>query len=246
MTKIIAIANHKGGVGKTTTTAALGTLFARRGLRVLLVDLDAQANLTTSLMQQEPKRTIYDALRLREELPIFPIDERLDIVPSSLELASVEMELAAMMSREYFIKDLLEAVAPRYDYVLLDCPPSLGLLSINAFVAADELLIPLTAETLPFKGLKTITDSVKMLRRRLNPQLKIGGVLITRWNGRKLNRAIEDALRENLGELVYRTKIRENITVAEAPLQVQSITSYAPQSNGAKDYGELADEILSR
>jgi chromosome partitioning protein len=246
MTKIIAIANHKGGVGKTTTTAALGTLFARRGLRVLLVDLDAQANLTTSLMQQEPKRTIYDALRLREELPIFPIDERLDIIPSSLELASVEMELAAMMSREYFIKDLLEAVAPRYDYVLLDCPPSLGLLSINAFVAADELLIPLTAETLPFKGLKTITDSVKMLRRRLNPQLKIGGVLITRWNGRKLNRAIEDALRENLGELVYRTKIRENITVAEAPLQVQSIASYAPQSNGAKDYGELADEILSR
>lgn len=246
MTKIIAIANHKGGVGKTTTTAALGTLFAHRGLRVLLVDLDAQANLTTSLMQQEPKRTIYDALRLREELPIFPIDERLDIVPSSLELASVEMELAAMMSREYFIKDLLEAVAPRYDYVLLDCPPSLGLLSINAFVAADELLIPLTAETLPFKGLKTITDSVKMLRRRLNPQLKIGGVLITRWNGRKLNRAIEDALRENLGELVYRTKIRENITVAEAPLQVQSIASYAPQSNGAKDYGELADEILSR
>jgi chromosome partitioning protein len=249
MSKIFAIANQKGGVGKTTTTASLGTILANRGYRVLLVDLDAQANLTTSLLQIEPsvEISIYSAMRVkRGQLPIVPVPStpNLSLVGSSIEMASIEMELSSRISRESVLKDLLKPHLKDFDIILLDCSPALGLLTINAFVAAEAVLIPMTAETLPFRGLELISQSIDMVREHLNEKLRISGVVITRWNSRNLNKVVESTLRTSGRYYVYSSHIRENIAIAEAPSMSASITAYAPQSNGAKDYQSLADEFI--
>lgn len=246
MKKIIAISNHKGGVGKTTSVASIGAILSSKGYKVLMIDLDAQSNLTSSLTQEEPERTIYNALRERSELPILEIKENLHLTPSSLELAGIELELSSAMSREFILKDLIEPIADNYDYILLDTPPSLGLIVVNSFVAATDLYIPLTAEALPFKGLKMITDIASMVQKRLNPELSLSGIFITRWGGRKLNKMVEEALRANFGEKVFNTKVRENISIAEAPLTGKGIIDYAPNSNGAQDYLALTEELLSK
>ena len=247
MGKVISIANHKGGVGKTTTVASLGAVLARSGKRVLLVDLDAQANLTGSLIETEQgERTIYEALREREGLPIKEAGENLHVVPSSLDLAGMELELASSMSREFALKDVLEPIAGEYDYILLDCPPSLGLLTVNAFVASDEIIIPLTAEALPFKGLTMIGKIIGMVQKRLNTSLTLSGILFTRWEGRKLNKLVEDAVRGKYGEIVYTSRVRTNIALAEAPLSRVDILTYNDKSNGAQDYEAVAREFLSR
>ena len=247
-TKIIAIANHKGGVGKTTTVASVGAALASRGYRVLLVDLDAQSNLSSSLsldfaLNVTPERTIYEALREGKELPIVEVSKNLSLVPSSLDLAGIELDLSSSMEREYLLKDLLEEVKSSYDCMLLDTPPSLGLLTVNAFVAATDVVIPLTAEALPSKGLQKITDIIARTQRRLNTALSLSGIVITRYEKSKLSQMVEDALRAGYGDLVFNTKIRKNISVAEAPLYSKSILEYAPESNGAKDYADLATEI---
>lgn len=245
--RIIAIANHKGGVGKTTLVASVGAALASMGYRTLLVDLDAQANLTASLLPEEgERRTIYNALKEKTGLPVALVRERLSLAPSALELAGIELELSGAMSREFILKDLLEPVASGYDFVLLDCPPSLGLIAINAFVAATDVVIPLTAEALPFKGLSMIQEVLGMVRRRLNPSLRLSGIVLNRWAGRKLNRIVEEALRERYPDMVCQTKIRENISIAEAPLTKSDIFSYSPESNGAKDYQALTEELLQR
>lgn len=245
--RIIAIANHKGGVGKTTLVASVGAALASMGYRTLLVDLDAQANLTASLLPEEgERRTIYNALKEKTGLPVALVRERLSLAPSALELAGIELELSGAMSREFILKDLLEPVASGYDFVLLDCPPSLGLIAINAFVAATDVVIPLTAEALPFKGLSMIQEVLGMVQRRLNPSLRLSGIVLNRWAGRKLNRIVEEALRERYPDMVCQTKIRENISIAEAPLTKSDIFSYSPESNGAKDYQALTEELLQR
>lgn len=245
--KIIAVANHKGGVGKTSSVANIGAAMASKGYKTLLIDLDAQANLTASLLpDEEQERTIYSALKEGKQLPIVEAGERLYITPSSLELAGIELELSGAMSREFILKELLEPVASDYDYIILDCPPSLGLIAVNAFVAATDVIIPLTAEALPFKGLTMIQDVIGMVQRRLNPSLSLSGIVLTRWAGRKLNKVVEEALRTNYPDVVYNTKIRENIAVAEAPLAKTDIYSYSPESNGAKDYQALTEELLQR
>lgn len=246
MTKIIAIANHKGGVGKTTTTATVGAILAQRGYKVLLIDLDAQANLTSSLTNEEPQRTIYHAFHEQKNLPVIPVSDNLHLVPSSLELAGIELEIAGLMSREFILKDLLDKLGTTYDYILLDCPPSLGLVTLNAFVAASEIYLPLTAEALPFKGLRLITETVERVCHRLNPNLKLSGILITRWGGRRLNAAVENAVRERFGNIVFGTKISENIKLAEAPLTTASVLDYAPDCKGVRDYNALVDEMLQR
>lgn len=247
MGKVIAIANHKGGVGKTTSVASIGAVLSRKGYRTLLVDLDAQANLTGSLSDtDEQQRTIYDALREREGLPVVEISERLSIVPSCLDLAGIELELSSSMSREFALKDVLEPVTGEYDYILLDCPPSLGLLTVNAFVSADEIIIPLTAEALPFQGLTMIGKIITMVQKRLNTSLRLSGILFTRWEGRKLNKLVEEAVRGKYGDIVYNSRVRTNIALAEAPLSKLDILSYNDKSNGAQDYGEVADELLRR
>lgn len=246
MGKVIAIANHKGGVGKTTSVAAIGAILSEMGKRVLLIDLDAQANLTSSLLREEQESTIYRALRGDEALPVVKAKENLYLVPSSLELAGIELELSGRMSREFIIKELIEPVLPEYDYILLDCPPSLGLITINALTASQYLYIPLTAEALPSKGLTMLLDIMGMVQKRLNKDIVLGGIIITRWEKSNLSLMVEEMLRATYGEIVFTTKIRKNVSVAEAPLHSKDILAYAPQSNGAKDYRALVAEIIER
>lgn len=243
MARIIAMANHKGGVGKTTSVASIGAVLSKSS-KVLIVDLDAQANLTTSFLSEESEKTIYGAFK-GEELPIVNIAENLDIVPSSLEMAGIELEISGRMQREYILKDLIEPIAEKYGYILLDCPPSLGLVTINAFVAAKELFIPLTAEALPSKGLTMLLDILGMVQKRLNREIELTGVIITRYEKSKLSQMVESSLRGNFGDIIFKTKIRKNIAIAEAPLYTQSVLTYAPSSNGAQDYIELATEIAT-
>ena len=244
MRQIISIVNHKGGVGKTTSVSSLGVALARMGKRVLLVDLDAQGNLTDTLIKTPGDRSIYDSLRTLETLPVVNIREGLDLCPSSIDLVSMDLELADKKEREYRLSRLLQGLD--YEYILLDCPPSLGLLTINALTASTKVIIPLTPEALPAKGLGTLLDIIERTKETLNPGLSLGGILITRYNRRKINRLVEETLRETFGDSVFKTKIRENVDISESPLQGMDIYSYSPNSIGAKDYESLALEVVSK
>ena len=241
--RIISVANHKGGVGKTTTVASVGSILASKGKTVLMIDLDAQANLSSSLLKGEPDETIYPALLGKCDLPIIPIGESLFLVPASLQLAMADLELASTMARERILEGLLEKVKNKFDYILIDCPPSLGLLTLNAFTASTDIIIPLVAEVLPFKGLTMINNFIKMVNRRLNSRAHISGILITRWESTNLGKGVEKQLRDSLGEKVFKTKIRKNVSLAEAPYEAKDIVSYAPKSNGAQDYISFTNEL---
>ena len=246
MSRIIAIANHKGGVGKTTTTANVGACLSLQGYKVLLIDLDAQANLTEYYLSQRLERTVYNAFIEESPLPITEIRENLSIVPSSLEMLDIESKTADNLERAELLDILIEPVKDKYDFILIDCPPSLGIVTINALIAATDLYITLTAETMPVKGLKTISDIISRVQRRKNPSLKLSGIIICRWGGRSLNKQVEESLRAKFGEVVFNTKIRENISLAEAPAFLEDIVTYAPTSHGAEDYKALTKEILER
>lgn len=247
--KIISVANHKGGVGKTTTTASVGSILASKGYKVLLIDLDAQANLTSSLIKGTVPASIYNAMTSQSSaLPIHRVHPKLelDLVPASLELARADLELASRIARERILANLLEEHISNYDYILMDCPPSLGLMTLNAITASDYVIIPLVAEVLPFNGLKMISDFVFTLKKILNPQVDILGILITRWEATNLSKTIESGLRKELGDKIFATKIRKNVTIAQAPLEATNIVEYDPKSNGAKDYQAFTDELLER
>ena len=246
MSRIIAIANHKGGVGKTTSVATIGAILANKGYRTLLIDLDAQANLTSSFLKEEPEETVYNALRGETGLPLITVSPNLSIVASCLDMAVVELDLSSRISREFILKKLLKPLAGQYDYILLDCPPSLGLVTINALVAAREIFIPLTAEALPSRGLAKLTNIVQMVRENLNEDLTLSGVIITRWEGTNLSKMVEKQLRDLFGDTIFKTKIRKNVSIAEAPLYAMDVVRYAPDSNGARDYTSLTEEILAQ
>ena len=246
MAKVICIGNHKGGVGKTTVTANLGALLSQMGKKVLLIDLDAQANLTDCFLPQRPEISIFNSLTEEIPLPVTEIKERLYIVPSSLEMLDIEAKTADNIDRAELLKYLIEPIAEDYDYILMDCPPSLGIVTLNALIAATDLYITLTAETIPVKGLKMLTDAMAKVQKRKNPSLKLSGIIINRWGGRNLNKEIENSLRQMYGDIVFKTKIRENISIAEAPSFLQDVASYAPGSHGAEDYKALTEEILKR
>ncbi len=231
-------------MGKTTTTASVGSILASQGKQVLVIDLDAQANLTASLLHGESDVSIYNALVGNESLPVVDISPNLHLVPASLGLAMADLELASAMARERILAELIDEVKDNYDYILIDCPPSLGLLTLNAFTASNEIIIPLVAEVLPFKGLTMINNFIDMVRKRLNPKAHVTGILITRWENTNLSKQIEKGMRAQLGELVFQTKIRKNVTIAEAPLESKNIVEYAPRSNGAKDYKAFTEELL--
>ena len=244
--RIIAVANQKGGVAKTTSVAAIGSILTESGYRVLLVDLDTQANLSSSLLQDEPTGTIYGALRGLYKLPQEEIKEGLYLVPSSSDLGDIEGDLAGTAERETILRDLLQSVSSDYHFILLDCPPSLGLITRNAFAAANSVIIPLTAEALPAQGLLKVEALIEETKAKSNPSLSLGGIFLTRWESSRLSCKIEQLLRDSYGDKVYKSKIRKNISVAESPLLRLTITDYAPNSNGARDYRALTEELLSR
>lgn len=244
--KIIAVANHKGGVAKTTTTSTVGAILASEGKKVLLVDLDAQANLTQGLTDQEPKKSIYDAFKDGGKIEPMQVGNNLYLIPSAEEFSTIDLILPGMMEREYRLKDFLSQFLGEYDYILIDCPPTLGLLLQTALVAADYLVIPTTAEGYPYKGLHMLKESLVKVQKRLNPQIKLLAIIITRWNNRSLNKAVQTFLQEEFGDVVLPTYVRENITVAEAPLAHQNLMDYNPSCNGAQDYQQIVKELLVR
>ena len=245
--KVICIVNHKGGVGKTTSVANIGAGLALAGARVLLIDIDAQCNLSESfgLVRQTPN--IYTSMTQRAALPIYHIKPNLDVVPSSLELVKAEIEISAVMSRESILRNLLEPIKAQYDFVLIDSPPSLGLLTVNALTAADEVIIPLEAEFLAYRGLDSIVFAIDLTKENTNPALKIGGVFLTKYNkSRSLTTSIREEVSKYFGDVLFNTVIRVNVALAEAPSNGKDIFEYAPDSNGATDYAELVKEILER
>jgi len=247
MSKVISVSNHKGGVGKTTSTLNIGAGLNSLGKKVLLIDLDPQANLSQSLGIKEPKVNIYGALRGEYKLQPVNVLPGLDIVPSTLDLSGAEVELAGEAGREYILREILEPLRGSYDFILIDNPPSLGLLTINAFTASDLVLIPLQAQYLALQGLTKLLEVVEKIQKRLNKSLTIGGVFITQYDSRKvLNRDVVSTIESHFKEKVFTTKIRDNVSLAEAPAQGVDVFRYAPKSYGAIDYLSLSEEIINR
>ncbi len=238
MAKIISIANFKGGVGKTTSTINIAAGLGRAGQRVLMIDLDPQHNLTQSAGAASDF-SVYGALRGDHPLQPQAVGERVHLVPSSLDLIKSEIELAGEFKREEILDRLLKPLAPKYDFVLIDCPPSLGLLTINAFVASDRIIVPIEAEFLALKGFAILSEAVGRIG------LSIDRAFVTMFDGRKtLNREVLESLQKNLGERLFRTVVRSTVALAEAPTQRKDIFGYAPDSRGAEDYANLCKEIL--
>lgn len=247
MAKIISILNHKGGVGKTTSAINIGAGLVELGKKVLLIDLDPQANLSLSLGIPRQPNTIYEALRGESEMEPYTVREGLDVVMSTLDLSGAEMELINEAGREYLLRELCEPVKEDYDYVIIDCPPSLGLLTLNALAASDFVYIPLQTQFLALQGLAKIKQVIDKVKFRLNKKLEIGGVIATMYDSRKiLNRDVVDTIKKYFGEKVFETLIRDNVALAEAPSQRMDIFSYNRQSIGAEDYMNLCKEILLR
>jgi chromosome partitioning protein len=246
--EILALANQKGGVAKTTTTLNLGVAFAERGYRVLLIDLDPQGNLTMSqgLNPDTIERSMFDVLVNR--LPIEEVIERreVDIAVSSIDLAGADMALSSQIGRERALQKALAPIMDRYDYILMDTPPSLGLLTINAFVAATGVIVPVQTEYLSLRGLVQLENTLAMVRENLNPKVEIVGILPTMYDKRLTHsREADEILRENFGSLVYHTRIRKTIRFAEAPVKGSSVLAYEPTGEAAELYRDLAKEVLS-
>ena len=247
MSKVISISNHKGGVGKTTSAINLGAGLSKLGKRVLLIDLDPQANLSQSLGLVDQERTIYGALRGEYKLQPIPVVAGLDLIPSTLDLSGAEIEMSGEAGREYILRELVDPIKGSYDYVLIDSPPSLGLLTINAFTASDEVFIPLQAQYLALQGLTKLLEVIDKITKRLNKELRVGGVFITQYDGRKvLNRDVVATIGAHFQDQLFKTMVRDNIALAEAPSQGLDIFRYNPKSYGAEDYLSLSQEVINR
>lgn len=247
MGKIISLLNHKGGVGKTTSAINIGAGLVELGQKVLLIDLDPQANLTLSLGIPRQQYTIYESIRGESELVPYTVKEGMDVITSSLDLSGAEMELINEAGREYILQELFAPVMEEYDYIIIDCPPSLGLLTLNALTTSDYVYIPLQTEFLALQGLTKIKQVIDKVRFRLNKKLQIGGVIATMYDSRKvLNRDVVETIRKYFGDKVFNTMIRDNVTLAEAPAQRKDIFAYSKSSNGAQDYLNLCKEVLER
>src|SRR5881396_2232698 len=245
--RVIAFANQKGGVAKTTTALNLGVAFAEQGLKVLLVDLDPQGNLTMSqgMNPDSIDRSMFDVLVHR--LPIQEVihHAEVDLAVSSIDLAGAELALSSMIGRERALEKALVEVKDGYDYVLIDTPPSLGLLTINALVASNGVIVPVQCEYLSLRGLVQLENTLSMIRENLNPHVEIEGILPTMYDRRLLHsREAIEILKENFGDLVLNTKIRKTVRYAEAPVKGQSILKYDPSGEAADMYRDLAKEVL--
>ena len=245
--QVIAFANQKGGVAKTTTTLNLGVAFAERGLKVLCIDLDPQGNLTMSqgMNPDAIERSMFDVLAHR--LPIEEVIEprEIDVAVASIDLAGAELALSSQIGRERTLQKALEPIRSRYDYILIDTPPSLGLLTINAFVAATGVIVPVQTEYLSLRGLVQLENTLEMVRENLNPEVSIIGIVPTMYDKRVTHsREADEILRENFGDLVYQTRIRKTVRFAEAPVKGSSVLAYEPSGEAAQMYRDLAKEVL--
>ena len=245
--RVVALANQKGGVAKTTTTLNLAVAFKERGLRVLAVDLDPQGNLTMSqgLDPDAIERSMFDVLVHR--LPITEVihEREIDVAVSSIDLAGAELALSSLIGRERMLEKALTAVVSDYDYVLVDTPPSLGILTVNALVASEGVIVPVQCEYLSLRGLVQLQHTLSIIKENLNPDVEIQGILPTMFDGRTLHaREAIEILQENFGELVFNTRIRKTVRYAEAPVKGSSVLAYEPDGAAAEAYRELAKEVL--
>jgi chromosome partitioning protein len=247
MSNIIAFSHHKGGVGKTTSTINVGFGLHKLKKTVLLIDLDPQANLTQSLGITDTKNNTYTILSKKIAPVPINILKGLDVIPSTIDLSGVEIELSNEIGREFVLREALKNLKDKYDYILIDCPPSLGLLTVNALTTAQEVYIPLQAEYLAMQGLNKILEVISKINSFLNKELSVGGVFVTQYDHRKvLNRNIVESIHSFFDKKVFKTKIRENISLAEAPSSFLDIFRYEPNSKGAEDYLALCKEIIQK
>jgi len=247
MAKVIAFANQKGGVAKTTTTLNLGVALREFGHRVLLVDLDPQGNLTMSqgMNPDAIDRSMFDVLVHRVPISDVIHTVEVDIAVASIDLAGAELALSALIGRERALDKALVEVRDRYDYILIDTPPSLGLLTINAFVAAQGVIVPVQCEYLSLRGLVQLENTLAMVRENLNPHVHVEGIVPTMYDGRTLHaREAIEILEEHFGDLVYATRIRKTVRYAEAPVKGSSVLRYEPSGQAAQAYRDLAKEVL--
>jgi len=252
MTKIISIVNQKGGVGKTTTTVNLSAYLAQHGEKVLVIDLDPQGNATSGYGFDKNllETSVYDLLV--NDTPISDViqstnREKIDMCPTNINLAGAEVELVSAMSRETILKRAVETISENYDFILIDCPPSLGLLTLNALAASTDVIVPIQGEYYALEGLTQLIDTINLVRKHLNPTIGIFGVVITMFDGRtQLTRQVTEEVRKYFGEKVFNTVIPRNIRLAEAPSYGKTIVEYDPKSRGGHAYNDLAIEVIAR
>jgi chromosome partitioning protein len=252
MATVIALVNQKGGVGKTTTAVNLAAFLGKKKKKVLLIDIDPQANATSGLGidKRELEQTVYDVLI--NDAPISDViyetnAENVDICPTNINLAGAEVELVTVISREQILKNAIASVSGNYDYIILDCPPSLGLLTINALTASDRLIIPIQGEYYALEGLSQLMDTINIVKKKLNPELEILGVVLTMFNMRtQLSRQVKEETDKYFGGKVFKTVIPRNVRLAEAPSHGLAICDYDKNSKGARAYESLAKEVIKR
>ena len=249
MGKIISVANQKGGVGKTTTTVNLGTILAKRGKKVLLIDADPQGNATSGLgVEKDVEKSVYDILVNDTEIEEVYQDtmiKNLKVCPSNINLAGAEVELVSMMSREQRLKEKLIKVKDEFDFILIDCPPSLGLVTLNAFTASDSVLIPVQCEYFALEGLGQLLNTINLVKKHLNKSLCIEGALLTMYDIRtNLSNQVVKEVKKYFENKVYKTVIPRNVKLSEAPSYGMPITLYDPKSKGAKSYDKFTKEFL--
>lgn len=249
MGKIVSVANQKGGVGKTTTTVNLGTILAKKGKKVLLIDADPQGNATSGLgVEKETKYSTYDILV--NDIKIVDIVQdtiikNLKICPANINLAGAEVELVSMMSREQRMKEKLDEIKDDFDYILIDCPPSLGLITLNAFTSSNSVLIPVQCEYFALEGLGQLINTINLVKKHLNKEIQIEGALLTMYDIRtNLSNQVVKEVKKYFENKVYKTVIPRNVRLSEAPSYGMPITEYDPRSKGAKSYIKFAKEFL--
>ena len=252
MGRIIAIANQKGGVGKTTTTINLSACLAEKGQKVLAIDMDPQGNMSSGLGLDKDSidKTIYDMIIGEndvEEVIDHGTIENLDILPSNVDLSAVEIELIDVDNKEFIVKDAIQKIRDNYDYIIIDCPPSLSLLTINAMTTADSVLVPIQCEYYALEGLSQLIHTVELVKERLNSILEIEGVVFTMYDARtNLSLQVVENVKDNLQQNIYKTIIPRNIRLAEAPSYGTPINQYDPKSAGAESYMRLAEEVIEK
>ena len=240
-TKIIAVAIMKGGVGKTTSVLNIGAALAAKGHKTLLIDLDPQYNLSLALGVEEAQDNIYTAIKAKVAPPALEVTDNLYLIPSALELGRGEVEFNSEYERERLLKKLLQPIKKDYDFIIIDCPPSLGILTVNAIVASDYIISPIESSYLALKGYAILSESIEIIGK------EIDRIFITRYDGRKIiNRDILESLRESLGEKALQTVIRETVALSESPTQGVDIFRYDSKSRGAEDYNNLTNELIKK